>query len=381
MMFSLARFILVFIYFLNVLLLVQPLASQAHDLQGLASTRYPVFIPPGGAGVALNGIPAASLSAPARATALQLSKLRSDKDAAIVIASSLGSSPHTVSARGLTKKDLLSLESVVMRAKTWQPGTSIKVCFYELANNRASIAAVAVQWLQYGNLKFDFGAAPDLRTCSEANELSEIRITFRERPPYWVGYASLIGTDSAANKGEPSMILKNFDRADLNDPYFQSVVLHEFGHALGFHHEHQSPAADCERQFNMAKVKSRTGWSDQQIKANLSRLQVGSMSGIKDGFSLITLPSGEPVAFSTYDSKSIMHYSLPLDIFNSPVGDCYIPQNVTLSAFDQKGMSASYPAVTYQIVNQQHNKLIDGLINGGKLSTMEAAALRVLKRN
>ena len=177
------------------------------------------------------------------------------------------------------------------------------------------------------------------------------------------------------------MILNDFDNANLDDPYLQSVILHEFGHALGFHHEHQSPAADCEQQFNMAEIQRRTGWSDETMKVNFSRLQVGSMRGIKNGFTTVTLPTGEPVAFSAYDSKSIMHYSLPLEIFKMPVGNCYIPQNTMVSELDKNGMKEAYPAVTYQIVDKEHNAQIETLIKSGKLSIIETAALRALKRS
>jgi hypothetical protein len=105
------------------------------------------------------------------------------------------------------------------------------------------------------------------------------------------------------------------------------------------------------------------------------------MSGIKDGFNLSTLASGDPVAFTAYDPASIMHYSLPVDVFIRPVGSCFVPQNVTLSELDRKGMSKAYPAVTYQAAAREHNKQIESLISSGKLSTMETAAFRALKRN
>jgi len=110
--------------------------------------------------------------------------------------------------------------------------------------------------------------------------LSDIRIGFDSNDDAW----SCIGTDSS-NKWK-TMNLGFIDRG---------TVLHEFGHALGLIHEHQSPA------------RGGFEWNREEV--------IKSLSGPPNNWDLDTIEHNtfakydeSQITMTEYDSKSIMHY-------------------------------------------------------------------------
>lgn len=190
------------------------------------------------------------------------------------------------------------------------------------------IAEVASQWSLYGNIGFDFGHGAqrgDYRLWVPG-DTSHIRVGFEQ-----AGYWSLVGTDSAdlqiVAPGEITLNLSGFDMQ--LPPDWKSVVLHEFGHALGFHHEHQSPDYACD--FDWPKVYDYLGgppnyWPKWKVDHNLRQLKKGNLS------------------FSAHDKNSIMHYSFPAWMFiQGEQSECFTTANTVLSEEDKKMMGEAYP--------------------------------------
>ena len=103
------------------------------------------------------------------------------------------------------------------------------------------------------------------------------------------------------------------------------VVLHEFGHALGLLHEHQSPASNI--QWNEQAVLAdcqKWGWSFDEIHNNiLSRYIAGTYT-----------------QFTRFDPKSIMLYPIPR---HWTLNNYQANYNWQLSQTDKEFISEVYP--------------------------------------
>jgi hypothetical protein len=220
-------------------------------------------------------------------------------------------------------------EYVVVLANRWALNQQIRVCFYGGDTAlRQRILSSGAEWFKYVNLKFDATQAND---CAPGDR-SEIRIGFTE-PGYW----SYIGTDSLnpnlVQKNLASMNFGGWDFQPIDEPRFSGVVLHEFGHALGFHHEHQSPGTDCGTEYDWDKLYAwywdQYKWPKEKVDENLRPL----------------MRDVSAYEWSTRDAGSIMVYTSNTQfLINGQASKCNFTENYVLSELDKQGAQRSYPA-------------------------------------
>jgi len=175
----------------------------------------------------------------------------------------------------------------------------------------------AAIWQQFANINITFADDPD----------AEIRISFQADAGSW----SAIGNDCLISSYFPAyQPTMNFGwlRDDTDDTEYERVVVHEFGHALGCIHEHQSPTEDLKWNAD-AVYQAFSGppnyWSKDEIDHNI--LQKYSPEGI---------------SATSFDTDSIMLYQFDGSLFTDGVGT---PLNTHLSDKDKGMIAQMYPAV------------------------------------
>lgn len=174
-------------------------------------------------------------------------------------------------------------------------------------------------WEKYGNVDFLYVASGP----------ADIRVAFK-----WNGDGgswSYVGTDSArfvTDQNKPTMNFGWFDE-NTRDEEFSRTTIHEFGHALGCIHEHQSPASTI--KWNEAKViadaKANWGWSEAQVRSNILNKYAASQT-----------------SNTAFDRNSIMCYYFPANWTLDGVGT---PTNYILSLIDKSFIGKMYPFRTH----------------------------------
>lgn len=196
----------------------------------------------------------------------------------------------------------------------WNAGSKLKVQFFDgAADDRAFVMATASEWSKHASVTFE-----------EVEAGGDIRITFMKP-----GFSSVIGKVARnVAKSKETMILGFLPGQTVTNK--RAVVLHEFGHALGFAHEHQSPTAPNKIVWNRDAVMKfygeTQGWSPQQIESN-----------VLNAASAATAPDGTA---SEFDPKSIMLYPIPKELTTNGFHSVW---NTELSEGDKKHSRKQYP--------------------------------------
>ncbi|GJJ10247.1 hypothetical protein Clacol_004473 [Clathrus columnatus] len=195
------------------------------------------------------------------------------------------------------------------RGLKWKVGQTINVKFMGgTPDTHKTVALIVTTWEDRANISFNFSTKGD----------GDIRIAFDPKK----GWSSYIGTRALrVPKDKPTMNLGY--RQSTPTKSFVRHVLHEFGHALGLQHEHQSPASpilwDEEKVYR--EYASTNGWSRSTIRDNILK-KVNSTN------------------YSKFDPKSIMLYNVDKRLTKDGRG---INHPGTLSETDEEFIRNMYP--------------------------------------
>ena len=204
----------------------------------------------------------------------------------------------------------------IINSKFWDHEKIITVSFIGGTDFvKGKVIQYAKEWEIYANIKFDF----------ITSGTGDIRISFDESSGSW----SYIGTDALSISSSKATM--NFGWFDdfTSDTEFSRTTIHEFGHALGAIHEHQSPDAsipwDTDAVYEHYLLTQ--GWNQNQVDTNIFDRYDDSETSNTD-----------------YDSASIMHYSIPNSL---TIGDYSVGWNTVLSNNDKEFIGVIYPYYTF----------------------------------
>lgn len=203
---------------------------------------------------------------------------------------------------------------VMYLGKFWSPGSELKISFLSGTDwQKDKVKQYAPMWCQYANLSMAF---VDSGPC-------EILIDFNPTLGSWSYY----GTDSRffADQRTATMNL-GWIVQEQPEENIRQVVLHEFGHAIGAIHEHESPFASI--PWNKPQVYKDLGgppnnWDHDKVDQNM--------------FTQYTLDKAKATAF---DRNSIMLYHYPPEWTTNGQGT---PFNTDLSDGDKSYSRFVYP--------------------------------------
>ena len=243
----------------------------------------------------------------------------------------------------------------------WKPGQIVRVAFNGGDKNLyKKIEDAATEWTKpnRANLTLEFKDKHGKYYTwnqSDINYSAEIRVAFSSGAGG--GYWSHVGTNSTnkdiSSPGETSLNLEKFDVALPND--WKAVVIHEFGHAIGFQHEHQNPTGGCDFRFDddtgYVQTKDSKGWYTNDPKGRRPGLYtyLGGKANYwpqwKVDSNLKSLQNTQAYLIGGFDKNSIMKYFFNAFMFqkgeNSP---CFTKtENIELSELDIKGANEAYP--------------------------------------
>ncbi|KAK7685784.1 hypothetical protein QCA50_011130 [Cerrena zonata] len=178
---------------------------------------------------------------------------------------------------------------MVKQTLLWPQGTVLTYRYLDGNDvQKKKVDDTIKEWERYMNLKF--------KRDDNAKE-SKIRIGFNKRKGSW-SYVGAQNEKIAQNQPTMNLGWVNPSTPSM-DAHEKGTILHEFGHALGLMHEHQSPARggtitleeNAVYRFYMASQ----GWSAAQVKAQI--IDVYNKKDVSN--------------YSNLDTKSIMMYFMP----------------------------------------------------------------------
>lgn len=198
--------------------------------------------------------------------------------------------------------------------KMWTPGEIIKYGVIDFSGNSESykdtIQKYAEIWENYANINLEY-----TETISEA----QVRIGL-EKGSSW----SYIGRDVLDIASDVKTM--NFGWLGSDAELNQRVILHEFGHVLGFVHEHNGPASNIQWKKDLVYqyyAQPPNKWSKEMVDQNVMFKYSQTLTN-----------------FSDYDEHSIMHYPIDPRLTTNYHGT---PFNTDLSETDKQYAAIFYP--------------------------------------
>lgn len=217
-----------------------------------------------------------------------------------------------------------------------------KTCVEKLIPRKAGELAGVNFWKQNQTLRIHFLGGEEVVKDKVKKYILmwqpyiNLKLTFVDDPSAEIRIAFILNGISYSALGTQALDVRYFPRdketinfgwltPETEEEAYSSVVLHEFGHALGCIHEHQNPSSNI--SWNTEKVYEHylktQNWDKATVDANVLNKWDHYWS-----------------QYSEFDEKSIMLYPIAKELTT----DGYeVGWNITLSDIDKEFISSRYP--------------------------------------
>lgn len=189
-------------------------------------------------------------------------------------------------------------EAILAIGNKWVNGTDLHYYFFDSGPNGGDSSQQDVVRRAFDVWK-DVGIGLTFTEEPQRSE-SELRIGFRRRNGSW----STVGTD-ALTVGQQERTMNFGWNINVPGPNGLDTAVHEIGHALGLHHEHQNPNAGIV-------------WDREAVYDYFARTQTPPWSRAKTDFNILNKIDPLTVDGSNWDPDSIMHYSIAAGLIRQP---------------------------------------------------------------
>ncbi len=212
--------------------------------------------------------------------------------------------------------------AVLIKDKQWQKNMVLNVVFLDGSSDlHQLVRQTAPEWLQNTSLSFQF-----FDQLNQAPTQTHIRISFK------LHSGSTLGDHQDYVSKTPTMNLFDLTSKHISDSRAQRLILHEFGHALGFEHEYRSrywPYGE-----RVIKQVTANCYPKMELIGYSPQLAV---THCKD----INATINSSLAYLTaYDENSIMNY--PISFEQKDGSNKQIKAAVSLSILDRYAMERWY---------------------------------------
>lgn len=215
--------------------------------------------------------------------------------------------------------------AVYQPSKKWIPGQEIRVRFLDgSAYVRDKVKLYAEMWEEHANVDFVFVSSGP----------AEIRVSFTLDKGSWSYFGKDSAIQSQVRTASGPQFVRDASGASMNfgwfndktpEEEFRRTTLHEFGHALGLHHEHQNKNQNIEwNEEAVYAYFAKQGWSREKTLRQVLN-KYGGDSEVSNG---------------VYDPLSIMHYYYPPQLIKS---GAKVRSNSVLSEGDKRIIGEMYP--------------------------------------
>lgn len=203
-------------------------------------------------------------------------------------------------------------ELALIKSSMWNDRKELKIYIYEHKFNpeiNKKIEFYSKEWEEWTGIKFNFTNDPS----------SEIRIRINALSVH----ESYIGKDALKIGNLLTETMKLGIGIETNESSIKRTILHEFGHALGCIHEHQSPSSSIKwDEPAVIRCCALGGWDKAKVRHNIFGRYTSS-----------------EITNSKFDKNSIMIYPIPADW---TIDGYSVGWNNRLSDFDKKFIKRAY---------------------------------------